>query len=66
MLWDRLWTGKDDLDHVYTVGSYIHFGGGARLSAPAAADLTPPGSRKASGAKRKGDPLYVVYASRVD
>jgi len=57
-----LWTGKDDLEHVYTVGSYLHYGGGAKLTPPMAAELTPPKSRRKG--KGKGDPLYVVYASR--
>lgn len=57
-----LWTGKDDLEHVYTVGAYLHYGGGAALSAPRAADLTPAASRRKG--KGKGDPLFVVSASR--
>ena len=59
-----LWTGKDDSEHVYTVGSYVHFGAGAALTAPQALDLTPAASRR-RGEKRRGDPLYVGYASRV-
>ena len=61
-----LWTGKDDQEHVYTVGSYIHYASPA-FSPPMARDLNPRESqRKTSGqAKRKSDPLYVVYASRV-
>jgi SAM-dependent methyltransferase len=52
-----LWTGKDDEDHIYTVGGYLHYGGRGRLGEPAARELRP---------KKKGqDPLYAVYASRV-
>merc|ERR1711871_308856 len=36
-----VWTGKDDEEHVYTVGSYVHYGGGARLTRPRALNLTP-------------------------
>ena len=61
-----LWTGKDDLEHVYTVGSYIHYAS-PTFTPPMARDLNPKESqRKASGqGKRRSDPLYVVYASRV-
>ena len=55
-----LWTGKDDSEHVYTVGSYIHYGGGSRMSPPRAVDLTPASSRRS----KNGDPLYAVYAAR--
>ena len=55
-----VWTGKDDLEHVYTVGSYLHYGAGDSLTPPQAADLTPRRKGKATG-----DPLYVVYASKV-
>ena len=29
-----LWTGKDDLEHVYTVGSYVHYGAGGATPQP--------------------------------
>jgi len=52
-----LWTGKDDLEHIYTVGGYLHYGSRGRLAEPAAVELRP---------KRKGsDPLYAVTATRV-
>jgi len=51
-----LWTGKDDEEHIYTVGGYLHYGGKGRLAEPAAMELRP---------KKKGqDPLYAVFASR--
>jgi hypothetical protein len=50
-----VWTGKDDVDHCYTVGSYVHYAGQGRLSPPRARDLSPGPT---------GDPLYVVYALR--
>jgi len=53
-----LWTGKDDLEHVYTVGSYVHYGAPTALSDPEAIDLTPKASRK------NGDPLYAVVAMK--
>ena len=51
-----LWTGKDDLEHIFTVGSYLHFGSDL-LSPPASVELRP---------KKKGsDPLYAVTARRM-
>ena len=32
-----LWTGKDDLEHVYTVGSYVHYGAGGATPQPSPA-----------------------------
>lgn len=52
-----LWTGALDEDHVYTVGAYLHYGGGGLLSEPSARDLSPSPSI--------GDPLYAVYAYRL-
>ena len=53
-----LWTGKDDLEHIYTVGGYLHYGGADKLNEPAAVDLRPP-------PRGKTDPLYAIYATRV-
>lgn len=53
-----LWTGADDLDHAYTVGSYLHFCGGG-FSNIDARDLS---IRK--GKKIVGDPMYVVSATK--
>ena len=52
-----LWTGKDDEEHIYTVGSYIHYGAGRLMSEPAAVDLRPKRGKKE-------DPLYAVFATR--
>ena len=52
-----LWTGKDDEEHIYTVGGYMHYGGGRLLSEPAAVDLRPTRGKKE-------DPLYTVFATR--
>ena len=51
-----LWTGSDDVDHAYTVGSYLHFGGFTEIKAE---DLS---TRKQKGKEQVivGDPLYVV------
>jgi len=52
---------QDDGEHIYTVGSYIHYGAGPRMSPPRAVDLTPAASRRS----KNGDPLYAVYATRL-
>ena len=51
-----LWTGKDDDEHIYTVGGYIHYGS-PLLTEPSAVDLRP-----ARG--KKDDPLYAIFATR--
>jgi SAM-dependent methyltransferase len=56
-----LWTGKDDLEHVYTVGAYMHYGAGTLLSDIRAIDLVPSSKRQG---KRRGDPLYAVLGTR--
>jgi len=48
-----VWTGKSDLDHMETVGQYMHYSG-ANLRSIHAFDLLP------SAAKSGGDPLYAV------
>ena len=53
-----LWTGKDDDEHIYTVGGYLHYGGNGLLSEPAAVDLRPQ-------PRGKTDPLYAIYARRL-
>lgn len=53
-----LWTGKDDLDHVYTVGSYLNFSKGGFTNIMAK-DLS---TRKKG--KVVGDPMYVVIAEK--
>ena len=55
-----IWTGKSDLDHISTVGDYLHFSGGNYLNNEIRAiDLTPSSILKA-----QGDPLYVVIARK--
>ena len=53
-----LWTGSDDIDHAYTVGSYLYFSEGFRDIK--AIDLS---TRNKKG-MIIGDPLYVVTASK--
>lgn len=56
------WSGKDDIDHAYTVGSYLQFCGGGFTSIKAE-DLS---TRKQKGREKMiiGDPLYVVTATK--
>ena len=49
------WTGKSDIDHVETVGNYIHFSGGFSDDSLKAIDVM--------GKRASGDPLYVVKAN---
>ena len=56
-----LWTGKDDLEHCYTVGAYIHYGAGAAMADPRAIDL----SRRSRNGKPIGDPLFAIVATRL-
>ncbi len=58
-----LWTGSDDVDHAYTVGSYLHYCGGGFENIQAE-DLS---TRKRRGGGERvivGDPLYVVTATK--
>lgn len=55
-----VWTGKDDLEHIYTVGSYMHYGAPGILSDPEAIDLTPR-----STSRKPRDPLYAVVATKL-
>jgi SAM-dependent methyltransferase len=57
-----LWTGSDDIEHVYTVGSYLHYCGGGFTDIKAE-DLS---TRKKNGKERMivGDPLYVITATK--
>ena len=56
-----LWTGGDDIDHAYYVGSYLHFCNGG-FEDIKAEDLS---SRKGGKDKRiVGDPLFVVSATK--
>mmetsp|Transcript_19488 Transcript_19488/g.39080 ORF Transcript_19488/g.39080 Transcript_19488/m.39080 type:complete len:311 (-) Transcript_19488:12-944(-) len=58
-----LWTGSDDIEHAYTVGSYLHYCGGGFGDNIKAEDLS---TRKKSGKERMivGDPLYVITATK--
>lgn len=51
-----LWTGADDIDHTFTVASYLHYCGGG-FQAIAAEDLSVRKNQRIVG-----DPLYVVTA----
>jgi len=55
-----LWTGSDDIEHAYTVGSYLRFCNGGFTDIKAEDSST----RKQKGKEKVivGDPLYVVTA----
>jgi len=57
-----LWTGSDDIDHVYTVGAYLQFCDGEFTNIKSR-DLS---IRKGKGKNRVivGDPLYAVTAKK--
>ena len=55
-----LWSGKDDVDHAYTVGSYLCFSKGGFTDIKAT-DLS---TRKGKDGIIIGDPLYVVTATK--
>ena len=55
-----LWSGKDDVDHAYTVGSYLFFSKGGFTDIKAT-DLS---TRKGKDGIIIGDPLYVVTATK--
>ena len=55
-----LWSGKDDVDHAYTVGSYLFFSKGGFTDIKAT-DLS---TRKGKDGIIVGDPLYVVTATK--
>mmetsp|Transcript_29343 Transcript_29343/g.47595 ORF Transcript_29343/g.47595 Transcript_29343/m.47595 type:complete len:321 (+) Transcript_29343:112-1074(+) len=58
-----LWTGSDDIEHAYTVGSYLRYCGGD-FGDIKAEDLS---IRKKNGKERVivGDPLYVITATKL-
>lgn len=58
-----LWTGADDIDHAYYVGSYLHFCEADLFENILAEDLSV---RKGRGGAQRivGDPLYVVSAQK--
>jgi len=55
-----IWTGKDDIDHAYTVACYLHFCNGGFTNIRAK-DLSV---RKGRDKRIVGDPLYVVTATK--
>jgi hypothetical protein len=57
-----LWTGSDDVEHTYTVGSYLHYCNGGFTDIKAE-DLS---KRQQKGKEEviAGDPLYVVTATK--
>jgi ribonuclease HII len=56
-----LWTGSDDIDHAFTVGSYLHFCQGGLFQQIEAHDFSV---RKGRDKRIVGDPLYVVTAMK--
>lgn len=54
-----LWTSTGDADHVWIVGSYFHYSVPGGFVAPRAKDIT---IKPLLGGR--GDPMYVVYASK--
>ena len=55
-----IWTSTGDLDHVYIVGSYFHYGVPGGFTEPVGKDIT---LAKSKGGR--GDPMYVVEACKV-
>lgn len=50
-----IWTQTGDVDHVWIVGAYFHYGVPGGFSDPIAQDISPG---------KGSDPMYVVYASK--
>ena len=57
-----LWTGADDVDHAYTVGSYLRFCNGNFIDIQAK-DLSTR-TKKGKEMVIVGDPVYAVTATR--
>ena len=57
-----LWTGSDDVEHTYTVGSYLHYCDGGFTDIKAE-DLSKR-QQKGKNEVIVGDPLYVVTARK--
>mmetsp|Transcript_3299 Transcript_3299/g.3837 ORF Transcript_3299/g.3837 Transcript_3299/m.3837 type:complete len:354 (+) Transcript_3299:91-1152(+) len=55
-----LWTGADDIDHTFTVGSYLYFCDG-NFGNIQAKDLS---SRNKKNGRIIGDPVYVITATK--
>ena len=60
-----LWTGADDVDHVYTVASYLHYCQPNLFGNIVAQDLSVRTKKKKNGGRIVGDPLYVVTATKM-
>ncbi len=56
-----IWTGADDIDHAFTVASYLHFCNGGFTNIEAV-DLS---LRRTRDQQVVGDPMYVVRASKL-
>lgn len=50
-----IWTQTGDLDHIWIVGSYFHYGVPGGFTDPECQDISPG---------KGSDPMYVVYASK--
>lgn len=61
-----LWTGKDDVDHVYTVASYLNYCQEGLFTNIVARDLSVREKKKSRGGERivVGDPLYAVLGEK--
>ena len=55
------WGSSSDLEHVWTVGAYFHYGGKGRFEPAVAEDLTP---RSRPLLSQDSDPMYVVFATK--
>jgi hypothetical protein len=55
-----IWTSTGDLDHLWIVGAYFHYSVPGGYTPPVSKDITLPES-----ANGRGDPMYVVEASKV-
>lgn len=59
------WAGKDDVDHVLDVATYLHYANGESGSGVGEKMLSKPHAKDISPSPTKGDPLYVVWADRL-
>jgi hypothetical protein len=55
-----IWTSTGDLDHIWIVGGYFHYAVDNGFTDPVGLDITLPASQQG-----KGDPMYVVEATKV-
>lgn len=61
-----MWTGKSDLDHIESVGQFLHQAGFSydNLKAIDLIDYATHGQRQSKDQEFRGDPLYVVIATK--